>query len=161
MNLNNDIAVVRAREAGGGTPPSLGPLHDFIPAVPAAWSVTTIPSSSAPCVVKLGNGAASNLSRPPKCRSRFRQRSGSCRGLEMFLREHEPCRSSSNFCCRRLDLCLVFCRRKAKTPAEYDAAGTLEGVRALSCPVIGLKVPELHRRCDRCRLCERAMAERW
>src|SRR5262249_49715295 len=36
---------------------------------------------------------------------------------------------SSNFCCRRLELCLVSAAARRRHRAEYDAAGTLEGVR--------------------------------
>jgi hypothetical protein len=42
MNLNDDIAVARAREAGEPRRLRLWPLYRLIPAVPAAWSVTTV-----------------------------------------------------------------------------------------------------------------------
>ena len=42
MNLNNDVAVVRAERLPSAAPCGSGRSTSFIPAVPAAWSVTTI-----------------------------------------------------------------------------------------------------------------------
>jgi hypothetical protein len=48
---------------------------------------------------------------------------------------------SSNFCCRRLELCLVSAVASRRHRAEYDAAGTLEGVRRASLSADRLERP--------------------
>src|SRR5499427_1571287 len=85
MNLNNDIAVIRAREAGERRPLRLGPLHQLHP----GRSRSLIRHHdrlhrSPPCVVKLGQRVPlSNLSRPPKCRSALSTIAAPVAGLEM------------------------------------------------------------------------------
>src|SRR5215471_6508211 len=85
MNLNNDIAVVRAREAGERRPLRLGPLHQLHP----GRSRSPVRHHDRlhrppPCVVKLGQRVPlSNLSRAPKCRSALSTIAAPVAGLEM------------------------------------------------------------------------------
>src|SRR6516225_6428222 len=85
MNLDNDIAVIRAREAGERRPLRLAPLHQLHP----GRSRSLVRHHDRlhrppPCVVKLGQRVPlSNLSRPPKCRSALSTIAAPVAGLEM------------------------------------------------------------------------------